>query len=84
VTTWTVEHTWDDPAADFAYSIAPTSTIPPQAWPDPVLNAMIGSALGGIPGAPGWPSVPFASRLTITAGTGLVKMQAIQAGIANF
>lgn len=83
-TTYSVEHTYDDPNANQSSSPAPTSNIPPVVWVDPTLNGMTANAQAAIPGPGGVPSVVWASRLTITSGTGAVKFQAIQAGVSNY
>lgn len=82
-TTYTVEHTYDDPNAAQAFTVSPNSNVPPVPWSDQTLDGLTQNMQGSIPGAGGIPSVVWASRLTITAGTGTVKFQAIQAGITQ-
>ncbi len=82
--TYTVEHTYDDPnrtgtslvTPPEQWSMTPGGFTPPRAWPHPILVGLSADAEGTYDNKP-----VFAHRLTITAGTGLVAMQSIQAGI---
>jgi len=82
--TYTVEHTYDDPnkigttlvTPPEQWSIVPGGFVPARAWPHPILVGQTANGEGTYDNKP-----VFAHRLTITAGTGLVAMQSIQAGI---
>ena len=73
-----LEHTYDDPNSQQAYSVQPNSNFPPVVFQDPTLSAVTSNTQGS-----NGTNVYFASRLTITAGTTAVILQAIQAGITN-
>lgn len=89
--TYTIEYTLDDPNAPAnaagtalgytAYPLADTiefgSAVPPVAWPDATINAKSDNQIATLN------AVIFAYRLTVTAGTGKVKLQGIQAGVRN-
>ncbi len=81
--TYSVEHTYDDPNAAQPGAPQPNANTPPLAWTDPSLSAQSAAAQGSLPAPNGVPSVVFATRLTVTSGTGTVTFQAIQAGITN-
>lgn len=82
--TYTVEWTMDDPnrigpsyvPTVQGWSQAPYGATPPLVWSDP---SLVGMTVNGTTGFADGPV--FAHRLTITAGTGTVVMQTIQAGI---
>jgi len=85
--TYTVEHTYDDPNSwtgmgtgnsALPSSMEPASYSPPLAWANPTLQNM--NADGEFQYV-AWPVM--AHRLTITAGTGTVTMQSLQAGIGS-
>jgi hypothetical protein len=82
--TYTVEHTYDDPnrigtslaTPPEQWSETPGGFTPALPWSHPILVGLSATAEGTYDNKP-----VFAHRLTITAGTGLVAMQSIQAGI---
>lgn len=84
--TYTVEYTYDDPnktgtsqeAEPQQYSLLPTSYAPPTAWPHPTLRGLTASADGNFANQP-----VMAHRVTVTAGTGQVTIQSMQAGITS-
>lgn len=85
--TYTVEHTYDDPNSPPGFStgnsalpssMEPASNYPPVAWPNPTL---LNRSDNGEFQYVAWPVM--AHRLTITAGTGILRMQTIQAGIGS-
>jgi hypothetical protein len=82
--TYTVEHTYDDPNASLPGTIEPASYSPPLAWPDATLVTKTANGETTLGYGPNSTGVVFAHRLTITAGTGTVVMQSIQAGNNNW
>ena len=84
--TYDVEYTYDDPnktgtsqvAEPQQYSLLPTSYVPPTAWRHPTLRGLTASADGNFANQP-----VMAHRVTVTAGTGQVTMQSMQAGIIS-
>ena len=85
-TTYTVEHTYDDPNAQPGGSIVGAeqwsmfagSNVPAKVRPNASLNNVSGNNDFSYPNQP-----IFAHRLTINSGTGLVLMQSIQAGLSG-
>lgn len=83
-TTYTVEHTYDDPnrtgttlvPMPSQFSNVPGGNIPPVVFPNATVAAVSGVAQFDYPNHP-----IYAHRLTINSGTGLVVMQSLQAGI---
>lgn len=84
--TYTVEHTYDDPAkigtslvvSPQQFARQPAGYVPALAWPNDNLVNRTTNAETGYTDGP-----IMAHRLTITAGTGMAVMQSIQAGIGN-
>jgi hypothetical protein len=84
--TYDVEYTYDDPnktgtsqvAEPQQYSLLPTSYVPPTAWRHPTLRGLTTSSDGNFANQP-----VMAHRVTVTAGTGQVTMQSMQAGIIS-
>jgi hypothetical protein len=82
--TYTVEHTYDDPARTGTtlvvqpqqYSRQPAGYTPPLVWPDANLTNKTTNGETNFANQP-----IMAHRLTVTNGTGLVVMQSIQAGL---
>lgn len=89
--TYTVEYTQDDPNAPSnsagtalgytTYPLADTiefgSAVPPKVWADTNMTGKSDDAIATLN------AVIFAYRLTVTTGTGAVKLQGIQAGVHN-
>jgi len=84
--TYDVEYTYDDPnktgtsqeAEPQQFSLLPTSYVPPTAWKHPTLRGLNATADGNFANQP-----VMAHRVTVTAGTGQVTMQSMQAGIIS-
>jgi hypothetical protein len=84
--TYSVEYTYDDPnktgtsqeAEPQQFSLLPTSYVPPTAWPHPTLRGLTATSDGNFANQP-----VMAHRVTVTAGTGQVTMQSMQAGIIS-
>lgn len=82
--TYSVEYTFDDPNKQgvsgipdpLDYSLLPSSFSPPRTWEHLVLRGQIATGDGNFANLP-----VFAHRVTVTAGTGTVTMQSVQAGI---
>lgn len=85
-TTYTLESTWDDPndtgqsatIAPYQFSMNPASFVPPKAWAHPTVQNLSGDNTFDYANRP-----IMAHRLTITAGTGLVTMQSMQACVGS-
>jgi hypothetical protein len=82
-TNYTVEHTYDDfnlvvPTNTDNFSLEASSTSPPVAWANPVINNVSGSNEVRYVD---WPI--FGHRLTVVSGTGLVTMWQMQQGIGS-
>ena len=83
-TTYTLEHTYDDPndfgatltVAPAQWSMNAPSFVPPHVWS---YSAIVAATLDNQFNYANWPI--FAHRVTINSGTGQVVMQSIQAGI---